>query len=177
MFYGQRVRLKGLRLDRDESFSELFAPIMPRLAVLFWWLDCQSGPFVITDKADFEDLEIELDGYHTPLAALDRSSSTFWKPGIFPRFADVLYQDEWSYLVGFRGPESRASAGAVSASESAVLSDEFFRVVEQQADCFIMKVSDGWWELYASDATLLRLLEDGPQVSSADSAVWERRRA
>lgn len=144
--------MRGTRLRTEAPFAELFAPVAGRFKSLFWYLDVQAGPFdsLLTTREE----QAELDELHIAVPWLEASSVTLWRPGVFPRHAARLVQDEWSYLVGLPGPEITALASAKRLLPLSPLSPKFFRAVSSVGGTFLVRVRHGWWEAYglAEDA-------------------------
>ncbi|MCP4658538.1 MAG: hypothetical protein GY856_24255 [bacterium] len=169
-----RPGANGLAIDSPRSFSELFAPLQAELSPLYWCLDLQSGPFNITGRDDFEELDRELESFFVDSPVLEMCSMLLWRPGIFPRFADLLYEDEWSYYVGLRGPERKAVDTAAALLRAGYLTAGFFQVVDQRAEIFVVKALDDHWEVYSRNQNQLsRLRESDPWVGVSSSKWME----
>jgi hypothetical protein len=75
-----------------------------------------------------------------------------FRSGVFPRFAELLVVDEWTYLFALDGPEESAKQNALKIEGCAGgwLSRTFFEVVESSTLGFFIYV-DGFWEVYLQD--------------------------
>jgi len=164
--------MKGIRIDCAErrAFGLLFAPVMAELAARYWIIDSQSGPFSITDKPNFRELDGLLDTYFVETPDFENSSETLWRPGTFPKFADLLVVDEWTYLLGIDGPEEDALLKAVQISRTPRFSDEFFTSISN-AHAVLLVYPDGWWEVYADAVDVLQRFANLPDASEVDSSV------
>jgi hypothetical protein len=70
--------MQGIRIDCAEpcAFDSLFEPAMAKLAPRYWLIDSQSGPFSITDKPNFRELDALLDTYSVNVPEFKDSSET-----------------------------------------------------------------------------------------------------
>jgi hypothetical protein len=164
--------MKGIRIDCSErrGFESLFAPVMAEFAARYWMIDGQSGPFSITDKPNFGELDGLLDAYLVNIPDFENSSETLWRPGVFPKFADLLVVDEWTYLLGIDGPEEEALQKAVRISRIPRFSVEFFTSISS-AHALLLVYQDQWWEVYADAVDVLRRFGALQNASVVDSSV------
>jgi hypothetical protein len=140
------------------------------LAARYWIIDSQSGPFSITDKPNFRELDGLLDTYFVNAPDFENSSETLWRPGIFPKFAELLVVDEWTYLLGIGGPEEDALKKAVQISRTPRFSDEFFTAISS-AHALLLVYPGGWWKVYADAVDVLQRFAGLPKTSEVDSSV------
>lgn len=159
-------------LRTPPRFEEVFETVAAKLGECYWLIDTQFGPFSLTDKPNFFELEAELAQYRVKVPALFGTSGGLWRPGIFPKYAGLLVIDEWTYLVGFRGSERDVIRAAEELYEAMDLtSPHFFDLIGAKAEAFLLHV-DGWWEVYSSDWDFLEQLRLGQSVSSIQSEKW-----
>jgi hypothetical protein len=163
--------MKGLRIDTpfSRNFTRVFASVMDEFQGHYWLIDTQSGPFNITDKPNFEELEAETAQYCVPVRELEDSSTGLWRPGIL-QFANILVIDEWTYLFGILGSEDEARKSAVEISALRKFTPEFFEFIEQRVDLALIHV-DGWWEAYSTNAPLMEKLRQIEGASETDPDV------
>jgi hypothetical protein len=164
--------MQGLRINQSEArippdFRAIFDPLWQ----LYWLIDTQAGPFRVTDKPQDRELLAEL---WLEVPGLKPISPGLCRPGILRDFE--LDVDEWTYLVGLRGPEADAIDLAVQLRQAGwpQLSAHFFELVERNTAVFLMWV-DGWWEIYASDAGVKERLKQLDHAIPIDSTTWQER--
>lgn len=168
------LTMNGLRIetfDTKSGFPEILTPAIRRLGSYFLLIDTQSGPFNITDKDNFLDLEREISGYAVDAEQIASSSTSLWRPGILQQFGNLLIVDEGTYFVAFEGPEADAVRSAAAICKVAALSKECFDLLSTAAVAFLVHV-DGWWELYSLDPTWTEGLLGLPGVSAINSSKW-----
>jgi hypothetical protein len=98
----------GLSTPNYPKFSVVFQGLLPRLSPYHWLIDSQSGPFSITGKPDYELLQAELKNFLVHVPSLEDTSTHLWKPGILPRFADLLVVAEGTWLIGLPADKKEA---------------------------------------------------------------------
>ncbi len=165
--------MKGLRIESRgvRRFPDALRPIFPYLEQDYWFADTQSGPFEITDKPNFTELEVELSRFTVNVARFEMTSCCLLRPCVFPKFVDLLVIDEWTYLMALPGPEALAIKSAAEAYSSGWLSQKFFGLIQSKKGTLLFHV-DGWWELYTSNGALLDEIAKDKNASSIDSAKW-----
>jgi hypothetical protein len=166
--------VKGLRIDGEQpkNFTRVFASVMREFDRHYWLIESESGPFSITDKPNFAELELSLNRYRVSVSELDYTSSSLWRPGAL-RFADLLVIDEWTTFVGILGKEEQATKLATEIFDLQGIFLQPFERILQKTDCVLIHV-DGWWEAYSGNAMLLQKLRQGSAASEVDSDVlWK----
>jgi hypothetical protein len=168
--------MEGLRIEAGpvHQFPGILGSIICRLTAHFWLIDTQSGPFNITDKPNFLELEAEIDQYLVEVPKLESTSSALWRPGIVAHFENLFRLDEWTSLTCLAGPETDAISVATKLDAAPTLSASFFDLVESEAVAFFLYV-DGWWEVYSNDSNLVDELRKQKGVSTIQSAKWLRQ--
>jgi hypothetical protein len=119
----------------------------------YWLVSTQSGPFRITDKPNFRQLDDEIDSFTVDVPQFRDTDTSLFRRGIFPKLANILVIDEWTYLLALNGPEEEAVKIAVELVEGEWLSSKFFEVVESKTLGFFLYAS-GFWEIYLPDHSL-----------------------
>lgn len=166
--------MTAIAIDRDAPFATVLGPLMPRLATLHWMLDLQSGPFRITDKPEYEALEMLLDALFIDVphfAGADGvghgyTSFTLWRPGTLAVLAPLLVHDEQGFHFGISGD----TAAAVSAATALARSPRDERLIEAlpgNAELFAHFGSDSW-EVHATSALLANELLELPGARRLD---------
>jgi hypothetical protein len=154
---------------------------MEEFAKLYWIIETQGRPFDYMAKPDWNEIEVELERY---LQVVDQSQGrTLWRPGVFPRFAELLRLDEWSFLIGLRGSRANAihtwAEFAETIRSHAFCSEKFFLFIQEKAEILIVQIVCGVWEVYPSRAALLEALSAKYARKSAgrivDSEKWQHR--
>jgi hypothetical protein len=165
--------MNGLRIEARGvlKFPDALRPIFPHLERHYWLVDTQSGPFKITDRPNFPELEAELARYTVDVAQFEMSSCCLLRPPIFPQFVDLLVIDEWTYLVALPGPEALAIKIASDADSAGWLTQKFFGLIQSQKGTLLFHV-DGGWELYTSNEALLEDVAKNGNTSMIDSSKW-----
>ncbi len=163
--------MKGLRSDSDLSFPQLFAPIADEFDRLFWLINLQSGPFIITDKPDFEELDRALDSYYVEVLRFENTSFGLWRPGVLSRFEGMMVEDEWSCWTGILGPESRAKESAEVLFRTKAYS-EFLAEAERHAEVTIIMIGYRWWEVYSRHEAWLDRLRLDCQYAEGMRPGW-----
>jgi hypothetical protein len=163
--------MKGLRLETgdDISFEQLFAPVMSEFEAFHWLLDGQNGPFNYTGRADWASVEAALQPF---VIESGQTSTSLWRPGVFPRFAGLLLEDEWSYFVGIHGTDAEARRAMAELMAVPVLSAAYFNLIGQVAQVFLMRVAAGWWEMYPESSPVLAAIRQRKGLVEVDSSVW-----
>ena len=164
--------VKGIRIvcANPRAFESLFAPVMSEIASRYWVIDSQSGRFRITEKPNFRQLEDTLDTYFVNVHDFEDFSETLWRPGVFPKFANLLVVDEWTYLLGIDGPEQDAVRKAIHISRFPRFSDAFFTAVSS-ACALLLIFADGWWHVYSDATDIFQRFAELPNASGVDSSV------
>lgn len=166
--------MQGLLFASDQTFAELLDVLQDELSRLYWLLDLQSGPFDVYGQEDYAELDRELDRLYIDVPRFETSSNSLWRPGIFPEFAPLLYEDAHSYLVGFSANEDTAAGIAESLLDAGdYLTRPFFTALEQRAKVFAAKISSRW-EVYPTDTAWLDHLQAERKGQLIDSAKWDR---
>ena len=160
--------MNGFRIDCDSRRfpGSIETAIVPLLSM--YWLVCtQAGPFSITDKPNFKELDEETSSFIVDVPEFRDMDVHLFRPGVFPRFAKLLVIDEWDYLFALDGPEESAKKNALKIEECAGewLSSTFFKAVESSAAGFFLYV-DGFWEVYLSDQSSNLLAHGFTEVHS-----------
>jgi hypothetical protein len=165
--------MNGLRIESDgrSGLPSVLRTVIADLGHCYWLIDTQSGPFNISDKQNFAELESEFSRHDVPVFQFENSSTHLLKPGIFPRFLDLLVVDEWTYLVALPEPEVKAREIALELDRARWLTQEFFHLIEYKRATFLFHVH-GWWELYTTDKALLEILATHGGISGTDSLKW-----
>ena len=153
------------------AFPGVLESTIHQLTSSFWWIDTQAGPFRITDKSIFSELDAEIERYRVSVPELEDASSALWRPEIFPRFEELLCLDEWTYLVSLQGPEADAVDAAKEFSKTEYLSPRFFELVQSKAATFFLFVAN-FWEVYSVDRRLLDEIRTQKNVSPIQSGKW-----
>ncbi len=164
--------MKGLRVeDRTEypgRFAKLFGSVLDAFVRHYWYID-GYGPFSITDKSNFRELDTELDRYSAYVQGLEDGPPGLWRPGIFPWAADLLAVDEGTTLVGIIGDENHAVEIATTLSNSHQTTARILELItENKIDLALIYV-DGWWEVYSGDQALLRRIAEIEGARETDS--------
>lgn len=162
----------GLATPNSSNFFKVFQDLLFRFSPYHWLIDSQSGPFRITDKTDHEILEAELEKYLVDVPRLVNSSTLLWKPGILPRFAELLVLDESTYLIGLPAEEQQAIQSAIQLAETKRLSPMFFDLIERKSVVFLMHVNT-WWEIYSADSSWTNPLREIAGAITVDSLKWQ----
>lgn len=137
--------LPGIILHTDLAFAEVIRPLASEVGLCFWLIDHQSAnPFdslyVSKHAQAFEKKRLDV-----PIGR--RSVVSCWRPYTFPRLADRVRLDEWTYFWGIKCNETEVSDRVKWLDEHPQLtSDAFSRM---GADILLFW-PDGWWEIYTS---------------------------
>ena len=108
--------MKGLRIDvpaYSRKFTSVFGSMLDDFSRHYWFID-GYGPFSTSDKANFRELDTELERYSVEIYGIDYGPPGLWKPGTLPWAAELLVVDEGTTLVGILGDETKASALAAA---------------------------------------------------------------
>jgi hypothetical protein len=167
--------MQGIQISSNLRFHELFADFMEDFQQLYWLLNVQSVSFDFHIHKNAKQIEDQLEQLRVDVPALEMISASFWKPGIFPKFAPLLKSDEWSYLIGIQGFEDKAVMAAQDLAERNYLTRSFFDFVEHNEICAILKVTDGWWEVYAHRKFAIEKLCVQIPCQHVDSLKWRFR--
>ncbi len=171
--------MKGLRSRDDRTyppgvFRELFEPLLGEFDRLYWLLDVQSGPFSITDKPNFEKLDVELNAHWVEVPQIENTYASLWRPGIWSRFGGMLVEDEWTYLTGIPGPEAAAIESAKLFSCVPHSSPEYFGAVEAVRGVLAVILTSCWVLYTPRTDWLTRLSSDlWTATDSGDAHRWE----
>lgn len=133
----------------------------------YWFIEATAGPFHITDKPNFRELDAETDRYYVSVPRLEGTSAGLWRPGIL-RFASLLVVDDFTTLVGILGSESDAAALATEIFNIYGRTPQFFELVQTRAECVLIHVA-GWWEVYSANSHLMSRLAQIEGASATDS--------
>jgi hypothetical protein len=155
------------------EFPGVLESTIHQLISHFWLIDVQAGPFKITDKPNFSELEAEIERDWVAMPELENTSSSLWRPGIFPRFEELFCLDEWTYLTSLRGSEADAVSAAKDLFAAQYLSPRFFELVDSIGATFLLYV-DGVWEVYSTNHGLLDELRTRKDVSPIHSDKWQQ---
>jgi hypothetical protein len=154
--------MRTLYCKSEASFLDLLSPMFAELDSLYWVVACQTGPVRSDWIYESEEHERILTELHVPVPAFDSTSLHLWRPGSLSRVRDVLYFDEWSYFIGFHAAEQEAVSRAARLGLSDYFSPEFYDLLTQEGQVFVMQV-DGWWEFCpATDAVFDRIMACAP---------------
>lgn len=91
--------MKGFRIDYKSL--DFPGPIEKQVLPLFskyWLVYTQGGPFSITDKPNFEELDGATSSFIVDVPQFKDTDTHLFRPGVFPQFAKLLVVDEWTYL-------------------------------------------------------------------------------
>lgn len=166
--------MDGLRVHIETSrpaFPGILESAIHQLTSNFWFINTQAGPFRITDKPNFAELDAEIERYRVSVPELKDTSSALWRPGVFPRFEEILCLDEWTYLVSLQGSEGHAVNAAKELWEAGYLSQRFFELVQSKAATFFLFVPN-FWEVYSADRRLLDEIRTQKNASPIQSGRW-----
>ncbi len=142
--------MNGFRINCDsQDFPGPIETVVLPLLSKYWLVCTQGGPFSITDKPNFKELDAETSSFIIDVPEFRGTDIYLFRPGVFPRFAGLLVIDEWTYLFALDGPEESAKRNALKIEKCAGdwLSRTFFEAVESSALGFFAYV-DGFWEVY-----------------------------
>jgi hypothetical protein len=142
------VRSPGVVLPGYLPFRAVIQPLAVEVAPCFWLIDDQSGPFdsrwVYASPAN-EALR-ERKWFDAPECR--NTSASCWRPHTFPRLAEHIVVDEWTYFFAMRCREDEVPQRAAwIVRHIGKLTGEFFEHLSRAADLFLFH-ADGWWELY-----------------------------
>jgi len=168
--------VKGVAFQTNVPFAGAFAPLMARFATLYWLIDTQSGPFDFLARDDASHVERVVDRLSVAVPSLENTSAGLWRPGVFPELAHLLVEDEYTYLVGLRGPEADAMSTASAIASIDYLSPSFFAAIESGAEVFLLELWHGAWEVYPCHRSLAdQLARADLQLTDVSSDRWPRR--
>src|SRR6516162_3244311 len=150
--------MKGLHIDDTTEyparFTKVFGSVLEAFAPHYWYID-GYGPFSITDKPNFSELDSELDRLSVEIEGCEYGPLGLWRPGILPWAADLLVVDEGTTLIGILGDERNAAATAQEIRKQlSVFSPLFFELIEKKADVALLYI-DGWWEVYSANPRIM----------------------
>jgi hypothetical protein len=163
--------MKGLRIDtpHPKNSTKIFGSVMNEFERFYWLIEATSGPFHITDKPNFRELDAETDRYYISVPKFEGTSAGLWRPGI-PRFADLLVVDEFTTLVGILGSENDAMVSATEIGFPFGMTPQFFEVVQKRGHCVLIHIA-GWWEAYSANPHLMTRLDQIQGASETDSGL------
>jgi len=142
--------MKGLRIDDatefPSRFAKAFGPVLDAFAGHYWYID-GYGPFGITDKPNFRELDAQLDQYSVHVEGMEDGPPGLWRPGLLPWAADFLVVDEGTTLVGIVGNESYAGGVAAELDKAIQTSAKIIELVDENKIDIALIYIDGWWEV------------------------------
>jgi hypothetical protein len=164
--------MRGILIESHINFPEILLPVREECVSWYWLLDLQAGPFQIADKPNFEELDAKLDAHFIEVAPLGHTSASLWSPGVFPELAGIVWEDEWGYFIGLCGQESEVvkTSGAIASQRP--LTMEYFSIVEQKAELFIVQVCRGHWEIFSSSSERLERFINFEGAMAIESTKW-----
>lgn len=161
--------MRGLRIEHSHPrrFVEVFGTVIDDLDRFYWLIDTQSGPFNTSDKANWRELDAEIDEYYVRVPQLEDSSAGLWRPGIL-RFADLLVIDECTYLVGLLGEQNNVIAALNEVLLQRVISAQLFDLIQKSESCALLHLY-GWWEAYSRNSALMANIAQIEGASETES--------
>ena len=168
--------MNGFAFRTARRFGDAFSSLMPRFAALHWFLDTQAGPFDYPIRDDADEVQRVVDELQIVVAPLESTSASLWRTGVFPRLAHLLVEDEYTYLVGFRGAEDRVVDAVTVLASLDYLSPAFFAAVDESAETFLLELWHGSWEVYPAEKALVdAVASKGFAVTEVSSGRWPQR--
>jgi hypothetical protein len=149
--------MKGIIVENNIKFCELFEPIINEFENLYWLADFQSCPFNFDWRNESEENEGFIEGIYIETPLLKNTSTQLWRPGTLPKTAPYIYFDEWSFLTGLKSTEDNIGKLITEFYVGQFLCRKYFESVDLYAQIFIVYV-DGWWEIYTNHKQWFDLL-------------------
>jgi hypothetical protein len=166
------MRPSGLILPGYRSFREVVHPLAAGVAPCFWVIDDQQGPFDSRWLYASPENEALVEKKLFDAPACRNTSSSCWRPHTFPRLAEHVYVDEWTYFFAMRCSDEEVPQRAEwVVRHIGKLTGDFFGHLSQVAELFLFH-ADGWWELYTSDVEWRQRFRDSFPESFERS--WQR---
>jgi hypothetical protein len=164
--------MKGIIVEYDANFCEMFKPIIEEFERFYWLADFQSWPVDFDWSHENEENKRFVEEICLELPLLANTSTQVWRPGTLPKLAPYIHFSEWSYLTGLKCDEN--DVGRLIAEFffcKGFLYREYFQLVDLYAEIYIVYV-DQWWEIYTNRKQWFDILQDIPNAKIIDSSKW-----
>jgi len=164
--------MKGIAVEYNADFCELFKPIMGEFEELYWLGSFQSWPFDSQWVYENEENQKMVEDIYPDKPFQTNMSDELWLPGTLPKLAPYICFGEYSYLTGLKSNED--NIGALSAEfflTKSFLSRQYFQLVDLYAYIYIVYV-DCWWEIYTTRKPWFDALLKSPNSKIIDSSKW-----
>jgi hypothetical protein len=166
----------GLAIHSDAGFARVFAPLSRHFSESYWLLDLVAGPFTYLDESsdDSERIEEEMDALVVEAPELEQLSASLWRPGVLPKYADLLWEDEWGYYLCLPGSAPAVVEKIASLPGITPPSDpERFQELTQTSEAYLIQVFSDQWHVFSRHPEWLDLLrEHHPSAVAVSSSVY-----
>lgn len=150
---GWGMGFPGIVLARKPRLPTILRPLATELAPCYWLVDVQWGPFKPGWQFGSAENEALIAKKLVDVPACRDVISTCWGPHTFPRLAEHVVIDEWSYFFAMKCRKDDVDRRAEwIVPRIGRLGADFFDGLGDVADLFLVH-ADGWWEFYSPHAT------------------------